>query len=58
MWNLFDQWIVLLAFCWALWIIYKSLTKKSFLSCNSPCTKKIFAKKTELVTIKRKERNV
>jgi hypothetical protein len=54
MWDIFDQWIVLLALFWALWIIYRSLSKKSFLSCNSPCEKKIFDKKDALVNVKRK----
>jgi hypothetical protein len=52
--NIFDQWVVLTALGWALWIIYRSLTKKSFLSCNSPCDKKIFDKKPELINLKRK----
>lgn len=54
MWDIFDQWIVLLALFWASWVIYRSLTKKSFLSCNSPCEKKIFKKDDGLVSLRRK----
>jgi hypothetical protein len=50
MWDLFDQWIVLLAIGWAVWVIYKSLSRKAFLNCEAPCEKKIF-KKEALVTI-------
>jgi hypothetical protein len=56
MWDLFDQWIVLMALGWALWIIYRNLSKKSFQSCSSPCEKKIFSPKTPLVSLKRKLR--
>jgi len=52
--SLFDQWIVLTALVWALWIIYRSLTKKSFLSCKRPCSKKIFSRKEDLIILKRK----
>lgn len=55
MWDIFDQWIVLSALFWSLWVIYRSLSKKSFLSCKTPCDKKIFGNKTDgLVTLKRK----
>lgn len=53
MWNIFDQWLVLCAIGWAIYTIYKSLSKKAFLNCNSPCEKKIF-KKEALVTIRLK----
>ncbi|HXW53696.1 MAG TPA: hypothetical protein VEL47_06295 [Myxococcota bacterium] len=56
MWNIFDQWIVILALGWAVWVIYRSLSKKSFLSCSTPCNKKIFRKEAEIVGIKRKHR--
>jgi len=55
MWDIFDQWIVLMALGWASWIIYRTLTKRSFLSCNTPCDKKLFTKKPDLVELKRKK---
>lgn len=57
MWNIIDQWIVLVALFWSLWIIIKNLMKKSFLSCESTCDKKIFDKKIDLVELKRKARS-
>lgn len=51
MWNIFDQWIVLTAVGWAVWVMYKSLSRKAFLNCSSPCQKKIF-KKEALVSIR------
>jgi len=57
MWNIFDQWIVLLALGWSSWVIYRSLTKKSFLSCNTPCDKKIFDRKSDLINLGRKDRD-
>ena len=54
MWDMFDQYLVLLAISWALYIIIKKLTKKSYLSCNTPCKKKIFNKSSNLITIRRK----
>lgn len=56
MWDIFDQWIVILALSWSVWIIYRNLSKKSFLSCETPCDKKIFDKKAELVTLKIKRK--
>jgi len=52
--NMFDQYLVLLAICWALYIIIRKLTKKSYLSCDTPCDKKIFNKTSQLVSIRRK----
>lgn len=57
MWNIIDQWIVLTALLWSLWIITKKLNKKSFLSCESTCDKKIFDKKVDTVELKRKVRS-
>jgi hypothetical protein len=54
MWNIFDQWIVLMALFWSLWTIYRSLSKKAFLSCKTPCNKKIFDKKPEVIKLRRK----
>lgn len=55
--DIFDQWLVLTALFWALWVIYRSLSKKAFLSCETPCDKKIFDKKTDLIALKRKLRS-
>lgn len=54
MWNMFDQYLVLLSVSWALYIIIRKLTKKSYLSCNTPCKKKIFNKNEGLITLRRK----
>lgn len=51
MWNIFDQWIVLTAVGWAVWIIYKSLSRKTFLQCETPCSQKKIFKKEALVSI-------
>lgn len=56
MWSLFDQWIVATVMLWALWAIFRNLNKKSFLSCNAPCEKKLFKKKPELVALGKKIR--
>ena len=53
MYSFFDHYLVLLSIVWALYIILKNLNKKS-LTCNSPCTKKIFNKNSVLVNIRRK----
>jgi hypothetical protein len=50
MWNIFDQWVVLLALGWAVWIIIKNLQKKP------ACNKKIFNKNSDLVMLKIKRK--
>ena len=54
MWDLIDQWIVLMALGWASWMLYRNLSKKPFQGCNSPCGKKIFTPKEPLVPLRRK----